>query len=170
MPSDLSIRPERPGDDEAITAVTEAAFRPDPHGDHNEHNIIRSLRDSGTLALSLVAELDGRVVGHIAFSPVTFPDHIQHWYGLGPVAVIPEHQHRGIGQALVKHGLQELRQRGATGCVVLGEPGFYSRFGFANNKHCRLAGVPQEYFLSLSFNGEQASGEAMYDPAFFAGQ
>lgn len=164
--SGLCIRLERPGDIAAITRVTEHAFRSHPHSDQTEHFIIMALRRAGALSVSLVAERDAQVVGHIAFSPVEISDRSEDWYGLGPVAVLPELQHQGIGKALINSGLSALRALSARGCVVLGEPGYYERFGFKSRPECVFEGVPQEYFQSLSFGQHSAVGNVSYHEAF----
>src|SRR5690606_11209971 len=113
-----------PSDAAAIEAVTVAAFKGIAHSGQTEHFIIRELRKSGVLSISLVAEVNGTVVGHVAVSPVTISSNATDWYGLGPISVAPEHQGRGIGAQLIEHVLTGLRSLGAAGCVVLGEPGF----------------------------------------------
>jgi predicted N-acetyltransferase YhbS len=168
MSSNATIRPERPADTQAISRVTELAFRLHPHSSHTEHFIINGLRRSGALSVSLVAEVEGEVVGHIAFSPVTIADDSRDWYGLGPVSVEPGFQRRGIGKSLIEAGLAALRSLNAEGCVVLGEPGFYDRFGFSSRAECFLEGVPAGYFQSLAFGRHQAVGKVTYHAAFDA--
>ena len=165
MPASL-IRDERPGDEHAIDEITRAAFRDHPHSSHTEHLIVDALRRAGALTVSLVAERAGEVAGHIAFSPVGIADNSPGWYGLGPVSVSPAVQGEGVGQALVRAGLERLRSLGARGCVLLGEPTYYKRFGFAHDPRLVLAGVPQEYFLSLLLAGPAAAGEVSYHAAF----
>ena len=118
----MQLRPERPGDEDAIHDLTAIAFEPMPFSDGSEAPIIRALRDSGDLTLSIVAEDDGEVVGHVAFSPVTVDGEDRGWYGLGPVAVRPDRQREGIGRSLVEAGLERLRTRGARGCALIGNP------------------------------------------------
>lgn len=163
------IRAERPADREAIADVVRDAFRDHPHSNHTEHLIVDALRRAGALSLSLVADQDGVVVGHVAFSPVAIGGGACGWYGLGPLSVAPAFQRRGIGQALVRHGLAGLRELGAAGCVLLGEPSFYGRFGFANDPGLVLDGLPQECFLALRLGGAVARGEVTYHAAFDAG-
>lgn len=98
----FTIRSETPADIEAIAAVTKAAFAMLAISDHTEQYIVEALRAAGALTVSLVAERAGRVVGHIAFSPVTISDGTPGWYGLGPVSVLPECQRQGIGAALIR--------------------------------------------------------------------
>jgi len=163
---DVTIRPERPGDEAAIAELTRAAFFDHPHSSHNEAEIIAALRDSGALSVSLVAVWNDRVIGHVAVSPVSISDGTGGWYGLGPVAVVPEQQGRGTGQRLVREALDRIRESGGRGCVVLGEPEYYGRFGFQVDPSLQLPGVPPEYFLMLNFYDRTLSGNATYHPAF----
>lgn len=163
------IRPETPADGDAIEALTIAAFLEAPHTDHNEQLIIRDLRAAGALRHSLVAEQAGVIVGHLCFSPVTISDGSQGWLGLGPIAVAPERQGQGIGAQLMRAGLQALDAEGAAGCVVLGDPAFYGRFGFVADERLVLPGVPAEYFMARRHGDEQASGEVSYHCAFNQG-
>ena len=163
-----AIRPETPSDKDAIEQVTRRAFLSHPYSHQTEQFIIRALRADHALSVSLVAEDAGRIVGHIALSPVTISDGAAGWYGLGPISVEPEWQHRGIGRALVERGLAEIRKTGANGCVLVGDPAFYTRFGFANNPALVLEGVSQEFFLSLSLGTSSAHGHVNFHPAFQA--
>jgi putative acetyltransferase len=164
----ITIRPETPADEDAIEQVTRRAFLTHPFSHQTEQFIIRGLREDQALSVSLVAEEAGRVVGHIALSPVTIGDGVAGWYGLGPISVEPDLQGLGIGRALMERGLAELRNLGANGCVLAGDPAFYNRFGFANNPALVLEGVPQEYFLSLSLGTSSAHGKVHFHPAFQA--
>lgn len=168
MHLNLTIRAERPTDVAVIAEITQEAFRSHPHSSHTEHFIIDALRSSDVLSISLVAELNGQVVGHIAFSPVKVGDGSQDWYGLGPIAVKPEFQGQGVGRVLIENGLVALKKLGAQGCVLLGEPEFYEQFGFRNSKELVLEGVRQEYFLSLPFGEKLARGQVTYHEAFKA--
>lgn len=161
-----TLRPETAADVDAIDRITRAAFLHHPHSDQTEHLIIARLRAAGALTLSLVAKQDGQVVGHAAFSPVTWSQGHTGWYGLGPVAVAPACQGQGIGAALVQQGLDQLRAQGAAGCVVLGDPAYYGRFGFAHRADCVLPGVPAPYFQVLAFGPASASGDVAYHAAF----
>ncbi|GHE22008.1 GNAT family N-acetyltransferase [Halomonas urumqiensis] len=160
------IRQERPDDVESIHRVTELAFRDAPHTDHTEPFIVDVLRRSGVLAVSLVAESQGEVIGHVAISPVSVSDGAAGWYGLGPISVYPDHQRQGVGSQLMTRALDELQGLGAAGCVVLGYPGYYSRFGFRVVPGLVYPGVPAEYFQSLSLSGEYPKGEVTYHQAF----
>jgi len=147
----ITIRPEAPGDEPAIEAVTVAAFRDAPHTSHSEQFIVAALRRAGALAVSLVAVDEGRVIGHVAVSPVTVSDGAPGWYDLGPISVLPARQGQGVGSRLLESALDALRARGAAGCVLLGDPAFYGRFGFRAEPGLVLPGVPPEYFQALTF-------------------
>ena len=99
MTREALIRTETPADADAITAVTIAAFATLEISQHTEQFIVKALRAAGALAVSLVAELDGQMVGHVAFSPVTLSDGTPGWYGLGPVSVLPAYQRHISGRA-----------------------------------------------------------------------
>ena len=152
----------------AITEVTEAAFQTMEISDHTEQFIVTALRKAGALTVSLVAELDGRVVGHIAFSPVTMSDGTADWYGMGPVSVLPQVQRQGIGKALVQEGLARLKGLKARGCCLVGHPEYYRKFGFQNTPELGLEGVPPEVFFALSFDGYVPRGTVSFHDAFRA--
>ena len=162
-----TIRDERPGDEPAIAALTAAAFHDVAHSDGSEAAIVERLRADGDLAISLVAEnLDLAIVGHAAFSPVAISDGTPRWYGLGPCSVIPLRQRAGIGSALIEEGLERLRQVGAGGCVVLGDPAYYRRFGFEHDPALAYPGPPPAYFQRLLLSGLVPRGIVSYAPAF----
>ena len=163
----ITIRPERPGDERAIHALTEAAFRDMPHADGDEQDLVDRLRADGDLVLSLVAtNMDEAIVGHIAFSPVTISDGTRDWFGLGPVSVIPSAQRGGIGAALVERGIADMRERGARGIVLLGDPNYYARFGFEHDPQLAYPGPPAEYFQRLVLTDDAPAGTVRYAPAF----
>ena len=162
------VRKEVASDAVAIDAVTVAAFHAAAHTSHTEQFIIRALRNDGQLAVSLVADENGVLIGHVAVSPVAISDGTPGWYGLGPISVAPERQGQGIGTLLMEHALSELKILGAAGCVVLREPSYYSRFGFKAEPALVLPGVPAEYFLAISLKGSLPRGEVQYHEAFDA--
>lgn len=168
MPQQPTIRDETPADVAAIAEVTVAAFATMEMSSQTEHFIVEALRAAGALAVSLVAEADGRVVGHIAFSPVVMSDGAEGWYGLGPVSVVPEWQRSGIGKALVTAGLERLRQLGARGCCLVGHPAYYGQFGFTNPAGLSYPGVPAEAFFALAFVGQVPQGTVAFHDAFQA--
>lgn len=180
-PGAVRIRDERESDQPAISALISDAFRSAPHSGGNEAAIVDALRADGALSLSLVAEREGGVLGHVAFSPVTidgvhegwpgigwpgigWPE--TRWYGLGPVAVQPDAQRQGIGAALIRAGIERLKAMGALGCVVLGDPAFYGRFGFRTDPSMVLPEVPPEYFQALRLTDHSATGTVAFHPAF----
>ncbi|HUZ11294.1 MAG TPA: N-acetyltransferase [Caulobacteraceae bacterium] len=162
----MQIRLERPDDATTIHALTDTAFKGMPFSDDTEARVIDALRVAGALALSLVATQGGKIVGHVAFSPVTINAEAGDWYGLGPVSVWPDRQRRGIGQTLIREGLRRLQSMGAGGCVLLGDPAYYARFGFENHPDLRHAGAPPWAFQCLTLNGRRPSGEVTFHPAF----
>ena len=164
----MLIRNERPEDIEAISEVTIAAFETLPISQHTEQFIIEALRSAGALTISLVAEIDGRIVGHIAFSAITIADGSTGWYGLGPVSVSPELHRQGLGTALIHEGLFKLRALGAQGCALVGDPGYYKRFGFRNRPEMIHEGIPQEVFLVLPFTEKIPEGIVEFHQGFKA--
>lgn len=159
--------PEHPNDIANIKAVVTAAFAPVTYSDGTEPAIVEMLRDTAALTLSLVAEQDGEILGHIAFSAVTIDGKSGLWFGLGPVAVLPDHQRTGIGSALINAGLSQLKDLGAQGCVLLGNPAYYERFGFRKTPSLTFADSPAEYFLALAFTDDIPSGVVTYHKAFY---
>ncbi len=161
----LEIRRERDGDTAGIRAVLRTAF-----GGDDEANLVDALRASGNLTVSLVAVEGNRIVGHIAFSPVTI-DSVPGGLGLAPLAVLPEYQRMGIGSALVRRGLEALHD--ADYVVVLGHPEYYAKFGF---RRASDLGIGNEYgadeafqLLELRIGSLPAnSGMARYGPEFGA--
>jgi putative acetyltransferase len=164
----IVIRSERDADINAIAEVTAAAFYTLEISNHTEQFIIEALRAARALTVSLVAELDGRVVGHVAFSPLTISDGAANWYGLGPVSVLPEFQRQGIGKALIREGLSRLKVMGAGGCCLVGHPEYYVKFGFQNMPELVLEGVPPGVFFGLSFDGHIPRGSVAFHEAFKA--
>jgi len=168
MNPEIAIRSETNTDISAITEVTIAAFRTLEISNHTEQFIIAALRNAKALTVSLVAELDGRVIGHIAFSPVTISNDTPNWYGLGPVSVLPEYQRKGIGKAMILEGLARLKDLKAQGCCLVGHPDYYRKFGFENMPGLVLEGVPPEFFFSLSFDDHTPQGTVIFHEGFKA--
>ncbi|WP_430474946.1 GNAT family N-acetyltransferase [Thalassospira lucentensis] len=163
----MLIREETEKDFAPINALLASAFKTAPHSQQTEHLIVDALRKSGKLTLSLIAEEADELVGCIAFSPVKINGEACNWFGLGPVAVIPDRQGMGIGSELIQSGIRHLRADDARGCVVLGEPEYYNRFGFAPLPDLKLEGVPEEYFMARPLADEIPAGMVDYDPAFY---
>ena len=168
MNPNIIIRNETSADVDAITDVTVAAFKTLEISNQTEQFIVAALRGAGALSVSLVAELDGRVVGHIAFSRVTISGGARDWYGLGPVSVLPEHQGQGIGKALVREGVSRLKNLNARGCCLVGHPEYYKKLGFRNLPGLVHPGVPEEVFLAMKFDGAAPQGEVTFHEAFQA--
>jgi putative acetyltransferase len=163
---DITVRDERPEDIAAIREVNDAAFDQPLEG-----RIVDALRAHGAAQLSLVAVVDGRLVGHILFSPVTGCDGPT-GVGLGPMAVVPEFQRRGVGAALVRAALARLREAGCPFVVVLGHDSYYPRFGFVpastHGLRCDWE-VPDEAFMVHVLDPEamkSVSGVVHYRPEF----
>jgi putative acetyltransferase len=169
MLDEMMIRAETPADYSAIKAILKAAFVTEPHSRQTEHLIVEELRQAGAMTIGLVAEKDGVVVGHIAFSPAKIDGKEGGWFMLGPVAVEPSRQRRGIGGALIREGLRQLRALGARGCALVGHPGYYGRFGFAHVASLQMEGVPPEVFFALPLDDGVPRGEMTIHPAFFTG-
>ena len=168
----IQLRHETPDDIAAIEAVTTTAFADAPHTSHTEQFIVRALRAANELTLSIVAEEHGQIVGHVTLSPVTITDDqgrkADGWYGLGPISVLPQRQGHGIGSRLMEQALSELRAMQAAGCVLLGDPVYYGRFGFQAHAGLQLPGVPPGYFMALALHGPVPEGIARYSDAFNA--
>ena len=168
MNQKIDVRSETDADINAIAEVTAAAFETLEISNHTEQFIIEALRAAGALKVSLVAELDRQIIGHIAFSPVAILDGTPNWYGLGPVSVLPEYQRQGVGKALIREGLSRLKDMGAGGCCLVGHPEYYVKFGFQNMPGLVLEGVPPEVFFALSFDGHNPQGSVAFHEAFKA--
>ncbi|WP_339858756.1 N-acetyltransferase [Pseudohongiella acticola] len=120
------------------------------------------------LAISKVAELDGELVGHVAILPVAVSDGAEGWFGLGPISVLPQFQGQDIGTALIKSAMADIEAQGAAGCVVLGDSGYYGRFGFSVVEGLTYPGVPAEYFQAKPFDGRFPQGDVVYHQAFLS--
>jgi putative acetyltransferase len=160
------IREEGPDDIDAIHDLVRRAFAGFPGEGMLESRIVDTLRAEHALAVSQVADNDGRIAGHIAFSPARPSRDGDRWYVLGPVAVEPSDQGHGVGGALVRAGLRLLEEREADGCVVLGDPKYYARFGFRPDPLLTLPASPEGAFQALRFTDAASAGEVVLHPAF----
>ena len=151
--TDIVIRSETPADEAGIRDVTRRAFAGQAYAEGTEQDIIDALRLRNALSVSLVADRAGGILGHVAFSPASPEDGTAGWYTLGPVSVAPECQRQGIGRALITAGLNTLRERGASGCIVVGDTSYYSRFGFVKAPRLAPGSGLEEHFMALSFGG-----------------
>lgn len=164
----MQIRDEHPGDVQAIYDLTRVAFATMPYSAGNEQDLINALRDDGALVVSLVAERDGAIVGHIAFSRVRIDGLASGWFDLGPVSVEPGSWSQGIGSALIREGIRRIEGLGAEGCVLLGYPSYYGRFGFRHDPGLTSGGEINPNFQQLTLKGTTPRGEVTYHPAFYA--
>ncbi len=155
---DVTITKERADDVGAIGTLTTSAFAPKVFSDGNEATCIEIMRADGDLTLSLVARDGARIVGHVAFSPVVIEGTQGNWFGLGPVSVEPELQKQGIGSALILDGLDRLRGLNAAGCVLVGDPRYYTRFGFASDPALTYRDLDTSLVQYLAFGDEQPTG------------
>ncbi len=166
----MIIRNEEAKHYEDVYKINASAFSTEA-----EARLINELRQVVKQHISLVAEEDGLIVGHILFTPVSLSGHPElRLMGLGPVAVLPEQQGKGIGSALIRHGLERCQGAGFGACVVLGHKDYYPRFGFIPsikyNIKCEYD-VPPEVFMIAELQPgylEGASGTIQYHPAFNA--
>ena len=164
----MRVRPETPEDFAAVRAVNEAAF-----GSPAEADLVDTLRGKIQPLVSLVADLDGLVVGHILFSPISLdaPSELK-LMGLGPMGVLPKHQRQGIGSALVVAGLKQCEALDCDAVVVLGHPEYYPRFGFVVASSHGISSeydAPDEAFMIKELTPGSlrgVSGTVSYDEAF----
>ena len=166
--SAIRIRPEVEADLPAIFDLTRRAFAPMPFAAGDEQVLVGLLRDLGALSLSLVAEHQGEVVGHVALSPVTHESGEAGWFGLGPISVEPALQRQGIGGALIAEAKRWLSDQDARGCILTGDPNYYPRHGFLPAPGHAPEAEPPEYFMVLSLSGGIPDGRFRFHPAFYA--
>lgn len=163
----VTIRRETDADIPAIDDIITTAFAGVEHSDQTEAEIVRRLRDADALSVSLVAVVDGEIVGHVAVSPVAIEDGTGGWFGLGPIAVAPDIQGKGIGSLLMNEALAALERGEAGGVVVLGDPDYYQRFGFVQTEQLTYPGPPPEYFRARKITDSRfPSGVVQYHAAF----
>jgi putative acetyltransferase len=163
----ITIRGQEWAEHRRVSRVIAKAFAGAPHSDGTEAAIYERLFSCLETEASYVAVTRfRRIVGHVVFSEVKIDGRDCRWCGLGPLSVLPRWQRRGIGSALVEEGLAALRRLRWEGCVVLGDPTFYGRFGFEHDPDLVYPGPPAEYFQRIVFNGPAPKGVVSYNPAF----
>lgn len=162
----LTIRPEAPEDFLAITSVVNKAFFGMPYAEGDEAELVLELRSRNALIVSLVAEQDGEIVGQIAFSPAFTQGTPEKWFGLGPISVLPNYQGRGIGSALLRAGLTELKKLNAGGCILVGNQNICLNSGFVNAPECSPVDEPSEFFMLKHFHGIAPTGVITFHDAF----
>ncbi|MHC5225099.1 GNAT family N-acetyltransferase [Ignatzschineria sp. LJL83] len=152
----MIIRPEYIKDQQEIEQMILAAFKDHPHQDSEkgtiEHLIVNNLREADALSLSLVAELEGQLIGHVAFSRISINGQDLNWVVMAPVSVLPNYQNQRIGSQLIQEGLNRLLKSGTEGCIVIGDPKYYERFGFRHQHDLIVEGISSEYVMVKLFN------------------
>jgi putative acetyltransferase len=158
----MIIRPETASDHAAITALTEAAFKQPA-----EAKLVDALRASGDSVISLVAEDGGQIVGHVLFSKLVSPARC---LGLAPISVAPARQRQGLGAALINLGLEMAARDGWQAVFLLGDPAYYTRFGFRVADAAKFSSpYPKEYLMARDLSPgalAKLSGALEYAPAF----
>lgn len=167
----MLIRSEQIKDQQEIEQMILAAFKDHPHQDPEkgtiEHLIVNNLREAEALSLSLVMELEGQLIGHIAFSRISIDGQDLNWFVMAPVSVLPNYQNQGVGSQLIQEGLTKLLESGAEGCIVIGDPQYYERFGFHHLHDLIVDGIPSEYCMVKALNAlNQPEGEVGFHPGF----
>jgi putative acetyltransferase len=165
---DFTIRDQTEADFAAVHALVAAAYRGLPHASGTEPFIMDALWTSGGAVVALVAEDDTGLVGQGAFSVAHIFGKGTGWHVLGPLAVRPDRQRRGIGSALIRAGFDRLRAKGSAGCIVAGDPAYYHRFGFRRVPDLHVPGIPDPYVMALPFDETLPSGAVDFHEAFAA--
>ncbi len=168
MSAGIIIRDQKTCDFAVVRELVSAAFKTLPVACGREQFVMDALWTTGAASVALVAQDGGEIVGQAAFSKVMVGGQDVGWHGCGPVSVLPARHKQGIGSALMRAGLERLRALGSKGCVVVGDPNYYPRFGFTNTDAMFETGVPLEVFMAIRFAGEMPKGEVKFDEAFEA--
>ena len=164
---DITVRPERPGDETAIHDLTKRAFAPMPYAGGDEQLLPARFRAAGVLALSLVAELEGKIVGQVTLTPADAADGSPGWFALGPIAVEPDVQTHGIGSRLIEAAKAWMRAQGAAGCVLVGNPAYYGRFGWKTFPALAPVGEPAAYYQILPLAVAEPQCVVSFHPLFY---
>lgn len=165
---EICLRVERPDDVATIQRITKQAFAQVPHASGSEDRIIDGLREAGVLLSWVAVIAENEVVGQVSLSPVRIGGSSEGWFGLGPIAVDPQYQRRGVGSRLVEGATSYLRSVGACGCILIGDPSWYRRFGFLPAPDMRFAEVSAPWLMVLPFVEDWPQGEVHYHPAFMS--
>lgn len=166
----LHIRPERPSDEAAIHDLIMRAFAPMPFAGGDEQILPARFRAADVLALSLVAELDGEIVGQVTLTPALAADGSSGWYALGPIAVEPRVQKQAIGTRLIEAATSWMRTQNAAGCALVGNPAYYSRFGWQPFPALAPKGEPAEYYQILPLGVAEPRAVVGFHPLFYGGE
>ena len=162
MTDDIILRHETPADHAAIHDLTAKAFAPMPFCDGTEADALDILRRDGQLALSLVAERAGQVVGQATFSPAWIENSDGDWFCLGPISVAKPFQRQGIGSRLSAEGLRQLALQRASGVVLMGNPSVYVPMGYRCDNGLSHGDIPRKYIHYQRFKGATPSGEVRF--------
>ncbi len=165
--TDVLIRPERPEDIQAIHDVTKRAFATMSYAGGDEQLLPARFRKAGALALSLVAELDGKIVGQLTLTPAFAADESPGWFALGPISVAPETQKQGIGTKMIEAAKAWMREKSAAGCVLIGNPTYYSRFGWLGFPDIAPEGEPPEFYQILPLGVAEPATIVSFHPLFY---
>ena len=164
----ITIRSEEERDIEAIHSITIEAFKTVAISNKTEQFIIKALRRANALSVSLVAEVEDTVIGHIAFSPIVISDGSTDWYTLGPISVKPAFQKNGVGGALIEKGISMVKKTGGRGCLLVGDPKYYSRYGFKTDSRLSIDGVPPDVLLVQPFFEPVPEGKVQLHEGFWS--
>ncbi len=163
----FQIRVEEPRDIDQIYDVIKRAFAPMPFSDGNDQELPNRFRNAGELRLSLVAVQDDAVVGHVAMTEAQHESGEVGWFALGPIAVEPALQRRGIGSALIAEAKRWMNEINARGCILIGDTNYYPRHGFLPSPDHAPLNEPTEYFMVLAMTGDVPSGRFRFHPLFY---
>ena len=163
----IELREEISSDVQPIHQVTELAFRGRPYAGGDEQDVVDRLRAQNALTLSLVAIEAGELVGQVTFSPAELSNGSGLWYALGPVSVTPQLQSEGIGASLINLGLEKITAMGALGCILTGNPAYYTRFGFKLSPKHAPDNEPEAFFMLKLMQDVQPEGRFAFHQAFY---
>lgn len=165
----MNIYLESPMDHEAVYAILRRAFADKDYSRFQEETVVKALRQVKAIKNAYVAEVDNNLVGYLALSEVSINgnDFDMTWYGVGPMAVLPEYQRQGIGSALINRILFQLRQTDIGGLILVGDHGYFKRFGFQPSNSMVAQGIPQESILIYPFRKTLPVGELWFHSAFY---
>lgn len=164
----IAIREEISADASSIGTLTELAFRGRPYAGGDEQDVIERLRATDALTLSLVAVDNSELVGQVTFSPAKLSDGSGPWFALGPVSIVPQRQGEGIGSSLINLGLERIAALGALGCILTGNPVYYTKFGFELSPKHTPDNEPEAFFMLKLLQQElQPKGQFAFDQAFY---
>ncbi|WP_434779621.1 GNAT family N-acetyltransferase [Neisseria sp. Ec49-e6-T10] len=164
----MVIRSEEKGDEQVIDQLLLDAFKDQPYSNNTENQMVQKLRQDNGVTLALVAGYKDEIIGYIAFSKIVIDNQLSDWEALAPVSVSPQWQNKGIGRQLIEEGLKILKGRLVSGCVLVGFPEYYKRFGFRTTNQLKVDGIPPEYFMVLPFNKSIPVGTVEFHSAFLS--